>query len=387
MGNIITASELTTSQIQNGIIIYDPSTKDYANNTIEWQIIGKDQDGENTITVQTKTLVGDGAEGYGTTVGDRRYDPSRNILNSELQIWLDTTFYNRLGSDFRSKIIPVTKSIAPYRGSDIASQECKLFNLSVAEVGGGTPSYYSPESGAFTYQYYQGINSTGSSTKRVHNGGSNSYWWLRSPDTYGSNNVWFVYSDGSLSNGNVNHTYYGPAPACVLPSSIKLEEDGNGKYEIIFSSAPVITTPSTDLGNKISGFSFNYSITDADADTVTANIKLDGTTVVPNYTVDQTQTYTCTMSNVSFNSLALGSHTYTITATDSESNTTTESIVFSKVSREEKYANKANLTPIINKIETKLENRYTKDEVDDLIENIETSAPSVNKTTQTLIFN
>ena len=36
----------------------------------------------------------------------------------------------------------------------------------------------------------------------------------------------------------------------------------------------------------------------------------------------------------------------------------------------EYYANKANLTPVINKIEGKLNNRYTKDEVDDLIEDV-----------------
>ncbi len=389
MGNKIIASDLTVEQIQNGIVIYDPDTKDYANNVIEWQILGKDQDGDNTITVQTTTLVGDGAEGYGTVVGDRRYDPSTSKLDSELQNWLDNDFYNHLGSDFKLKIISVTKSINPSVSGGIASQQCKLFNLSGIEAGGGTNnSYYFPESDAFTYQYYQGINAPDSNIKRVRSGGSYSCWWLRSPYKSNLDYECHVRSNGMLYYTRHGSTDNGPAPACVLPSSLKLEEDANGKYKIVFSSAPIITTPSTDLGNKIAGFSFNYSITDADAgDTITANIKLDGDIVVPDYTVDQTQIYTCTLSNSSFNNLAIGTHTYTITAIDNENNTTTENIIFSKVSKEEKYSSKENLIPIINKIEVKLENRYTKDEIDDLLENIGGLQPSVDIVTETLIFN
>ena len=240
MGNIIQASDLTVEQIQNGIVIYDPDTKDYANNVIELQVIGKDQDGSNTITVQTKTLVGDGASGKGTAIGDRRYDPTRNILNSELQNWLDTTFYNHLGSDFRSKIIPVTKSITPYQDGDIDSQQCKLFNLSIAEINGGSYSSYSPEQGAFPYQYYEIY----SSTKRVHSGGSYSNWWLRSPyindddQTDYQNHVWYVASDGGIGHRSVNRTDTGTAPACVLSSDIYLEEDNNGKYKIYFNEPP-----------------------------------------------------------------------------------------------------------------------------------------------------
>ena len=233
--DIVTSSKLINSD--NPIIIYDPDTKDYADNVIEWQVIGKDQDGANTITVQTKTLVGDGASEYGNKIGDRRYDSSRNILNSELQDWLDNDFYNHLGSDFRSKIISITKSITPYQSGDITSKECKLFNLSVAEVGGGSDTYYSPETGAFTYQYYQGINSTSSNTKRVrvHSDGSRSCWWLRSPYADNSSIVWLVGSGGSLGYGySVNGKSLGPAPACVLPSDIKLEEDANGKYKIVW---------------------------------------------------------------------------------------------------------------------------------------------------------
>lgn len=251
---IILASDLTVEQIQSGIIIVDQDTKDYADNVIEWQILGKNQDGANTITVQTKTLVGDGADDpiSDGVVGDRRYNfydsTSSNILNSELQTWLDNDFYNHLGSDFRSKIIPVTKSITPYRDGDITSMECKLFSLSVAEIGGydlngSAPQYYTPEEGAFTYQYYQGINSINPNTKRVHSGGSDSEWWLRSPNTYGSWYVWVIEDDGYLSRYATGGPKDGPAPACVLPSDIELEliDGETNKYNIVWGNSDIIS--------------------------------------------------------------------------------------------------------------------------------------------------
>ena len=241
MGTIISASDLTVSQIQNGIVIVDQDTKDYANNTIEWQVLGKDQDGNGTITIQAKTGIGDNTTGGSSSdVGHRRYDSARNKLDSELQVWLDTDFYNHIGSNLKSAIIPTTKAITPYQSGDISSRECKLFNLSVAEVGGydlsgSAPERYTPEPDAFTYQYYQGIESTGTNQKRSRMV-DRAIWWLRSPSIVNDRYVWDVYSDGQVNNGNnVYDTVPCPCPACVLPSTIQLEEVETGKYNIVWS--------------------------------------------------------------------------------------------------------------------------------------------------------
>lgn len=240
MGNIIKASDLTVAQIQDGIIIYDPDTKDYNNNVIKWLVIGKNQDGNNTITIQSLSVIGDGAFGGGT--GNRRYDkdPYKTDLSAEIQTWLDTDCFDRFSYNFKEKTIPVTKEIVPYGiGGDVSSKECKLFNLSVAEIGGGD-EMYDPEPNSFTYYYFQNINSSSANTKRVRTGNFNGDWHLRSPskseDPRGRNlHLKYVAADGSLGVNNPSFTAIGPAPGCVLSDEIWLEEDDEGDYLISYT--------------------------------------------------------------------------------------------------------------------------------------------------------
>lgn len=133
--------------------------------------------------------------------------------------------------------------------------ECKLFNLSLAEVSsyesGYPPSDYTPESGAFTYQYYQGIESKDANIKRVRSGGFDSRWWLRSPDTDTPTGMPTVYSNGHIGGENLYSVYAGPSPACVLPSSTKLKliDGETNKYNIVWDSEPEPTPESTVIEN------------------------------------------------------------------------------------------------------------------------------------------
>ena len=95
-------------------------------------------------------------------------------------------------------------------------------------------------------------------------------WWLRSPNTNNTNNIWCVKSDGSNDNWNYNNSY-GVRPAFILPSELSVSDDGT----VSVNTAPTITnTSGTQLGEKNAAFSYSYTVSDADGDTISVTEKL-----------------------------------------------------------------------------------------------------------------
>lgn len=99
---------------------------------------------------------------------------------------------------------------------------------------------------------------------------------------------------------------------------------------VIHNQPPVISGQNADLGTKREGFGYEYSVTDADGDTVNVVEKLDGVTFATKNNITLGQTYTASVTGNTFTGLTNDEHTLTITATDSAGNSATRTLTFTK---------------------------------------------------------
>lgn len=269
--------DITVEQIQseNGIIIYDPTSL-WNNEPLEWEVIGKNQDGNNTITLQTKRcLCGFAWDTKNTSGNTYRQKYGSNQVDSLLHQWLnsdeenwysvqhdnqepsssvidnydesgmssadDAGFMTHLSSQFKERLITVTKGVFPYSINDPYSFTGKLFCPSVIEIDPNPSSGIYIEDNGFTYQRYAknwGDRVVKDIIDPNYNYGS---WRTRTPSTGGPYAVnaiqyWTTSSERSFVGSYANDAKRLVAPACVLPmKGIELEEDGSGKYRIIFT--------------------------------------------------------------------------------------------------------------------------------------------------------
>lgn len=248
---------------------------------------------------------------------------NNSYKDSSIHSYLNSTFYNLIDSKIRAAIKQVK---IPYQngtgsGGSLATGanglSTKVFLLSGYEVGWTTSdNSYFPRDGA-KLDYF-GSGSGGNSKRVAYNGSSAAVWWLRSPHTSNTNGVWLVNSDGSDGGwGYLNS--YGVRPAFVLPSSLVVSNDGT----VSTNTAPAINTSSTNLGEKNAPFEFNYTVTDADGDTLTATEKLDGKTTATRTGVASGTALTFGQGSTAenFQRILNGSHTIQITASDGKEST------------------------------------------------------------------
>ena len=239
---------------------------------------------------------------------------NNSYKDSGIHTYLNGTFYNLIDSKIRAAIKQVK---IPYTNSGIQSGanglSTKVFLLSGTEVGFSGASYMNTEGAKLSY--------FDSASKRVaYNGSSAALWWLRSPLT-GDNSsdfVWTVRSDGSYGFWGYNYTC-GVRPAFVLPSSLVVSDDGT----VSTNTAPAINASSTNLGEKNAPFSFGYTVTDADGDTLTVTEKLDGKTTATRTGVASGTALTFGQGSTAenFQRILNGSHTIQITANDGKEST------------------------------------------------------------------
>lgn len=90
-----------------------------------------------------------------------------------------------------------------------------------------------------------------------------------------------------------------------------------------YNVAPAINASSTTLGEKNAPFSFNYTVTDADGDTLTVTEKLDGKTTATRtgITSGTALTFEQAADVAGFQRILNGSHTIKITANDGKEST------------------------------------------------------------------
>lgn len=245
-----------------------------------------------------------------------KWDGSNNdYLNSDMTAYLNGTFISLIDADIRNAIKQVKIPYTNYSNNNVMSGSnglsCKVFLLSGTEVGFSGVSYMNTEGAKLSY--------FGSASKRVaYNGSSAAEWWLRSPRTGSGYGVWTVESDGSYDFWNYRNTC-GVRPAFVLPSTLVVSDDGT----VSTNTAPAINASSTNLGEKNAPFSFNYTVTDADGDTLTVTEKLDGKTTATRTGVASGTALTFGQGSTAenFQRILNGSHTIQIIANDGKEST------------------------------------------------------------------
>ena len=103
----------------------------------------------------------------------------------------------------------------------------------------------------------------------------------------------------------------------------------SGIVTVIHNQPPVISGTDGDLGVKIADFTYSYSVTDPDADTVTVEEKVDAT-VIRTYTVTLGANNEANVSGSVFLDLSFDQHTLTIKASDPSGNSATRVMTFTK---------------------------------------------------------
>ena len=255
----------------------------------------------------------------------RQWDGSNNdYKNSDIHSWLNGTFLNLFDANIREAIKQVKIPYHNGAGSSgsVASGanglSCKIFLLSGYELGWTkSDNSYFPQDGAKLDYFTAGTGSAANKKRIAKYNGSATYWWTRSPGTYNSNGVWYVRSDGGCSSSWYSYTY-GVRPAFVLPSTLSVSDDGT----VSTNAAPTVTSESgasgVNLGEKNAAFSFSYTPSDEDGDSLTVTEKLDGVTTKTRNSVTSgtALTFEAASTAAEFQKILNGQHTITIEVND-----------------------------------------------------------------------
>ena len=255
----------------------------------------------------------------------RQWDGSNNdYKNSDIHSWLNGTFLNLFDANIREAIKQVK---IPYHngtgsGGSVASGanglSCKIFLPSGYELGWTkSDNSYFPQDGAKLDYFTAGTGSAANKKRIAKYNGSATSWWTRSPGASSSDSVWRVGSDGDYSNYWFDYTL-GVRPAFVLPSTLSVSDDGT----VSTNAAPTVTSESdasgVNLGEKNAAFSFSYTPSDEDGDSLTVTEKLDGVTTKTRNSITSgtALTFEAASTAAEFQKILNGQHTITIEVSD-----------------------------------------------------------------------
>ena len=255
----------------------------------------------------------------------RQWDGSNNdYKNSDIHSWLNGTFLNLFDANIREAIKQVKIPYHNGTGSSgsVASGanglSCKIFLLSGYELGWTkSDNSYFPQDGAKLDYFTAGTGSAANNKRIAKYNGSATFWWTRSPNTNSSSDVWSVSSVGDYSFSWCNYAS-GVRPAFVLPSTLSVSDDGT----VSTNAAPTVTSESgasgVNLGEKNAAFSFSYTPSDEDGDSLTVTEKLDGVTTKTRNSVTSgtALTFEAASTAAEFQKILNGQHTITIEVND-----------------------------------------------------------------------
>lgn len=172
-------------------------------------------------------------DSYNYMKWDATYE--NDYAGSDINSWLNSTFYNLIDADIRAVIKQV--KIPYHSGSHYAGTlhtganglSTKAFLLSGIEVGwtNRTDEYF-PNDGAKLSYFLAGTGTNANKKRVAYRNGRAQDWYLRSPRIIGtsSNGVWKVADDGSYDYDNcVNSRDI--RPALIMPSTTLVDESGN----------------------------------------------------------------------------------------------------------------------------------------------------------------
>lgn len=136
---------------------------------------------------------------------------------------------------------------------------------------------------------------------------------------------------GRFSTTHGHTPSWGYLPCFTLPETLYIDKDG---FPTV-NQPPEVTSAAgesgTDLGEKNAPFGFNYTVTDADGDTLTVTEKLDGKTTATRTGVASgtALTFEQVADAAGFQRVLNGSHTLTVEVSDGKE-TTSASATFTK---------------------------------------------------------
>ena len=178
-----------------------------------------------------------------------------DYANSTIKAYLNSTFLARFDANIQAQIKQVK---LPYRAgsgtsttitSGASGLSCKIFLLSMYEVGFTTDYSYIPANGA-RLSYFQAGTGTSALNKRIAKlNGTATGWWLRSPGVSGATYAWSVGSNGNAGGGYCSGTW-GVWPALILPSSLLTSDDGSVNTNTAPTTPASINIPSSVEGGK-----------------------------------------------------------------------------------------------------------------------------------------
>lgn len=250
---------------------------------------------------------------------------TNDYANSTIHSYLNSTFLNLFESNIKNAIKQVKLPYRKGRGTSTTvtsgsnGLSAKIFLLSATETSFSFSSMPSGEGAELAY--FKGCADNSSDSKRVaYLNGSAADWWLRSPHCGGFGGALYVSSNGNwydLYNGCSSS--YGIRPALILPSTLLVSDDGT----VSTNTAPAINASSTNLGEKNAPFDFNYTVTDADGDTLTVTEKLDGRATATHTGIASGTALTFGQGSTAenFQRILNGSHTIEIIANDGKEST------------------------------------------------------------------
>ena len=163
---------------------------------------------------------------------NRMWDSTSNdYANSDIQTYINGAWTSRYEAGILSQIKQVKIPYVNGTGGSVApganGLSCKIFLLSGYEVGWTTSDASAfPRDGAKLSYFSSGTGSAANNKRIANYNGSDTTWWLRSPDTSDPRSVWVVDSDGNY-NSRVYGNTYGVRPALVLDSSAVVDTDLN----------------------------------------------------------------------------------------------------------------------------------------------------------------
>lgn len=258
-----------------------------------------------------------------------------NYKSSDINSYLNGTFYNLIDADIRAVIkqVKIPYHDNSYYGDALHTGanglNTKVFLLSGIEVGwtNRTDEYF-PNDGAKLSYFLAGTGTNANKKRVAYRNGRAQDWYLRSPRIINtsSNNVWKVADDGSYDYDNcVNSRDI--RPAFILPSTLVVSDDGT----VSVNTAPTVSTDGAALGEKNTAFAWKYTVTDADGDSLTVTEKLDGKTTKTRTGVASgtALTFEQAADAAGFQKILNGSHTLTVEVSDGKETVST-SATFTK---------------------------------------------------------
>ena len=262
----------------------------------------------------------------------RKWGSSTAYASSSIHSYLNSTFLGLFDSNIQEAIKQVKipyydkNGSGKYSGAD--GLPAKIFLLASREISSG-----STKSGDGDILAYFSQN-TDDGAGIAYLDGSAVNWWTRTPTGLGLSYVIYVKTDGKPvagSNNGYPSLQYGIRPALVLPSTLSVSDDGT----VSTNTPPTITSTSgasgVNLGSKAAAFTFQYTVSADDGDTLTITEKLDGVTKKTRSDVASgtTLTFECASTAAEFQKILNGSHTITIEVSDGKE-TATFTASFSK---------------------------------------------------------